>query len=508
MALRFPSPTALARGALVLAAPLALLLTTGRDVWLRPDYAFVVLAVPAALALAARRAWVARPWQPGHPAVGRALAVVTWLVLAAAVLVGAPQGAALALVAGLAAVAWDLGGWPLLRETAPALALLAVCVPLPQRLDQSFLTGLENLSSRWGGYLLDLLGVAHVRSGHLFETTGWRIDVSPVYAGALSPFALAALVLALAGAAGRHLLRAAALAAAAVGLMLPAGSLCIALALWLNDLGVVAWDDRLVAAAVFLLAGALTLSVDQLLGIPGALRPRPYQAQPEGDEPEARPAVVRLASWPAALGFGCLLALQWAPAPSPGAPAPAPRPDWAFAARYEDWEKIEDAPGPGDPHPGVALAARYRSNRLKARLELIEGAAAGAGEPTADNERQGWVLRGREVFTVPAEGGPDQPYLRVSYEKPLDGFRTVWLAGVTGAGHWTALRPSPGTLDRVRERFGLGGRPADDGVVWWLRLTLDTYLVPSFAELKAAESLFLEARRQAAPRLGAGEDAR
>src|SRR5205085_7149499 len=131
MALRFPSPAALARGALVLAAPLALLLTTGRDLWLRPDYAFAALAAPAALALAARRAWAARPWQPGHPAVGRALAAAAWLVLAAAVLVGAPQGAALALVVGLVAVAWDLGGWPLLRETAPALALLALCIPLP-----------------------------------------------------------------------------------------------------------------------------------------------------------------------------------------------------------------------------------------------------------------------------------------------------------------------------------------------------------------------------------------
>src|SRR5262249_43684302 len=155
------------------------------------------------------------------PAVGAALAAVTWLVLAVAVLVDSPQGAALAVPLGLAAVAWDLGGWPLVRAVSPALALLALCVPPPFGIDRTLLVGLQNLSSRWGSYLLDLLGVAHVRSGHLFETTGARIDVGAVYAGVLSPFALAALTLAVATAAGRHLVRAVATVVAAAGLTLP-----------------------------------------------------------------------------------------------------------------------------------------------------------------------------------------------------------------------------------------------------------------------------------------------
>ena len=100
------------------------------------------------------------------------------------------------------------------------------------------------------------------------------------------------------------------------------------------DTGGVGWTAGVLALLAFWGSLALALSFDQLLGIPGALVVRPYTppappgAEPPVPEPARPPAW--LFSWPMALGFAALLAIQLvylargsgeAVAASPGTPS-------------------------------------------------------------------------------------------------------------------------------------------------------------------------------------------
>src|SRR4051794_29085602 len=192
---------------LIAVAPLPLVVLLGVDLAHRPHYAFVLLALPAAALLAARRWRAAQPFKPGRPTVTRAFVIAAGVVLAGAVAFWSPGGGALALVIAALALVWQTGGSRLLRALGPALALVVLCIPLPFNADRSLLAAFVSGTASWASHLLDLFRVPHVRDGSWFEVVGGRLDVAAMFTGWHSPVALAAAALAAAIWLGRGMLR-------------------------------------------------------------------------------------------------------------------------------------------------------------------------------------------------------------------------------------------------------------------------------------------------------------
>jgi exosortase len=214
---RVPVRWILAGAALALAF-LPLLIAHGNLLWLRPHYQFFPLVLAGALVLA----WpvfqdppYGRPGSAAH-AISFALVGLSWLLLAAGVVLDSPWSGAVACLMLLASVPLGLGGWPLLRAFLPALALLLLIIPPPFGLDARLVGYLQYLTGRVSSHVLDFIGVYHYMSGNVVEAAGKRYMVEEACSGIHSLFSILACTVFYILWARVHWLRAACLILAAV----------------------------------------------------------------------------------------------------------------------------------------------------------------------------------------------------------------------------------------------------------------------------------------------------
>ena len=163
-----------------------ILLLHGSELWARPHYQFFPLVVPGAIALVWRWCGTLGRVDPGNAALGSGLAVLAWLMLAAAIACISPGLGALAALVALLGAAYSLGGWKLTIAALPAWALLWLAIPPPKHLDVVLIVKLQNLVSRWSSRILDLIGVYHMMDGNVVDVGGRPLLVDQACSGVYS----------------------------------------------------------------------------------------------------------------------------------------------------------------------------------------------------------------------------------------------------------------------------------------------------------------------------------
>jgi exosortase len=152
--------------------------------WKRPAYQFFPMALVAAALLARRAAPPAGlPVAPGTPGVNRWLVLAAVLVCLGANALWSPWLAFAAVLLGLAAVLWGLGGRPLLRAWTPAGLMLLAIMPPPLHLDERLTVWLRSVAVQASGGLLDWLGVTFVQDGNTLQLPGKTLFVEEACSG-------------------------------------------------------------------------------------------------------------------------------------------------------------------------------------------------------------------------------------------------------------------------------------------------------------------------------------
>jgi exosortase len=275
--------------AALLAAHLPLLAQHAVQIWLRPHYRFFPLVLVGAGVLAWLRLRGQPASAPGRPWLAGLALTAAWLALAAAVVLSSSWLGAVAALATLAAVTYAVGGVTLCGRLAPSWVLLWLAVPPPLELDRDLILWLQGETTRWSSAVLDLLGVFHLTAGHVVEIDGRRLLVDQACSGVNSLFSVLACTLFLIFLAGRPLLRAALLLAAALVWVLlvnvaRVAGVALILARWDVDLST-GWRHDAFGLVLFACAVGLIASTDQLLGFLLAPTDPPGQPGSSSDDP-------------------------------------------------------------------------------------------------------------------------------------------------------------------------------------------------------------------------------
>ena len=197
-------------------AHLPLLVLQARLTWGHPHYRFFPLVLLAAGLLAARAGSRLGPLVPGDDRWVACLLGGGWAMLGGACLIGSAWlGTVAAMVAALA-VAYSIGGGRMLRRLLPAWGLLWLAIPPPTGLDYELVTLLQTAATRWSSRVLDVLGVFHLREGHVIRLPDRRLLIEEACSGIHSLFAVLAAALFLAIWGRRSPLRGLALVAIAI----------------------------------------------------------------------------------------------------------------------------------------------------------------------------------------------------------------------------------------------------------------------------------------------------
>ncbi len=178
--------SAYAPAAVIAAAFMPILLLHGHELWARPHYQFFPLVIPGAVALIWRWCGKLGRVEPGMAALGSGMAVLAWLMLAAAVACISPGLGSLAALVALMGAAYTLGGWKLATAALPAWALLWLAIPPPKHLDVVLIVKLQNMVSGWSSRILDLLGVYHMMDGNVVDVDGRPLLVDQACSGVYS----------------------------------------------------------------------------------------------------------------------------------------------------------------------------------------------------------------------------------------------------------------------------------------------------------------------------------
>lgn len=90
---------------------------------------------------------------------------------------------AASLLLGLAAVSIAFGGFPLLKQTGPAIAFLVFMVPLPYELERNVGAPLKTAATVSSTFLLQTLGLPAIRDGNLILIDEVRLGVVDACSG-------------------------------------------------------------------------------------------------------------------------------------------------------------------------------------------------------------------------------------------------------------------------------------------------------------------------------------
>ncbi len=160
------------------------MLSVFADKWLNdPQYSHGLL-VPFFSAYLIRRAWRSSQYVPSPmPVLGCfLLLVVLGMRLVAGSLLFHQLDAASLLLA-LGAVSLVVGGWPLLKRTAPAIAFLIFMIPLPYELERNVGQPLKAAATVSSTFLLQTLGQPAIRDGNLILIDEVRLGVVDACSG-------------------------------------------------------------------------------------------------------------------------------------------------------------------------------------------------------------------------------------------------------------------------------------------------------------------------------------
>jgi exosortase len=149
-----------------------ILVLFGVELWSRPHYQFFPLVFPGAAALVWKHCRGLGRVEPRSQVPAWSAAALAWLLLAAGVAFITPWFAAVGALVALWGASWAMGGWALVRRALPGWVFLWLVIPPPRRYDFVLIAKLQNLVSRWGSQVLDLLGVYHVMDGNVVRVAG------------------------------------------------------------------------------------------------------------------------------------------------------------------------------------------------------------------------------------------------------------------------------------------------------------------------------------------------
>lgn len=162
--------------------------------WYRPHYQFFPILLMSVGYLAYLR-FSDLPKQASRPWLRRILAMTSLFFLLIATLFASPLIGLIAALFCSLAVVYTVGGWPWLRSWLPLWGTLWLLVPPPNNLDLLLIDGLQSLVVRVSSRALDLLGVLHLRVGHVLEVPGKRLLVDEACSGIHGLFSTLAFVL-------------------------------------------------------------------------------------------------------------------------------------------------------------------------------------------------------------------------------------------------------------------------------------------------------------------------
>lgn len=176
-------------GGLIALAHLPMLLLHAEQLWKKPHYQFFPLALAGSVFLAYSRLKGMGPLEPAKPIWCYPFVALFLLLLAASAVINSPWVAAVTSLFTVMAAILGVGGWPLAKRLMPAWLLLWLTIPLPNRLDQTVINGLQAFTARWSSQVLDMLGVLHVLSGNVVEIAEKKLLVEEACSGIHSLFA-------------------------------------------------------------------------------------------------------------------------------------------------------------------------------------------------------------------------------------------------------------------------------------------------------------------------------
>jgi exosortase len=163
--------------------------------WSIPHYQFFPLLPVAAALLAYRGVRDLGRLQPGITWLTLGLLGVACLLNLAAAVIYSPAIGTVAAFVSLVALAHGIGGARLLEALVPSAILLALLIRPPLRIDLEIIYALQTVATNWSSRMLDLLGTAHVASGHVMEIQGHRLFVEEACSGITSLYVVLAVVL-------------------------------------------------------------------------------------------------------------------------------------------------------------------------------------------------------------------------------------------------------------------------------------------------------------------------
>lgn len=178
---------------LLIACYLPFLILFGRNLWrYRPHYEFfpVVLIVVAILLWTRWPADTDRSDRPRWLEYG--LLAGGLLALASAVVLYSPWVAAVGALLTAGGLLLHLGGRAALRHLWTVWALLWLVIPPPLMLDDKLISGMQTLTSRASGRVLDFLGIHHLRLGNVIELPDRQLFVAEACSGVHSQLVLIA----------------------------------------------------------------------------------------------------------------------------------------------------------------------------------------------------------------------------------------------------------------------------------------------------------------------------
>lgn len=176
--------------AVIAVACLPPLIVHAIHLWEKPHYQFFPVVPLAAGLLAYRAAKDLGPLQPGSRRRVALLLGTVWLLLLTAALIYSPWIAAVAALVLVATGIYALGGGVLFRRLLPAWIVLWLVVPLPMKLDDKLVTGMQLQAAHVTSGVLVLIGVYHFMSGTVIEVPGQKLMVEQACSGAQSLFAV------------------------------------------------------------------------------------------------------------------------------------------------------------------------------------------------------------------------------------------------------------------------------------------------------------------------------
>ncbi len=152
--------------------------------WDRPAYQFYPLALVAAGLLAWRAIKQTEPTvAPGNLWLTRLLMLAAGTVYLLANYLWSPWLGFIAFLLVLTAVAWGVGGQPLLKAFVPVLLMLLTILPPPLGWDQELVLWLRSVAVNTSSALLDSLQVTHLRDGNTLLLPGKKLLVEEACSG-------------------------------------------------------------------------------------------------------------------------------------------------------------------------------------------------------------------------------------------------------------------------------------------------------------------------------------